>query len=142
MTMLARSGWRRPGSKPGWHRGGRLLCLVVASACSAAGWADDAGFAAFAERFTAAIEAGDADAVASLTRLPFLFEGRALARDEFTRAFPRLFDAEVRSCLARGSFRPEEAGLRVAFCPPYAFYFGLSGGEWRLVEFAADGEPD
>lgn len=142
MTVPARSGWRRPASNAARLWSGTLLALVFACACSAAALAEDAGFAAFARRFTAAIEAGDANAVATLTRLPFLFEGRPLAHDEFTGAFTRLFDADVRRCLARGAFKPEEPGLRVAFCPPYAFYFGLSRGEWRLVEFAADGEPD
>lgn len=81
----------------------------------------------------------DGAAVASLTRLPFLFEGMPRDRRGFLAIYPRLFDTGVRRCLAR-AVPVAEDGAKVLFCRPYAFYFRPVNGAWRLVEFGADGE--
>jgi len=113
-----------------------LMWLLLALACPPLR-ADD--FAGFLARFRAAVNAQDRAAVASLTRLPFLFEGRELDRAGFERAVPRLFAAAQRRCLAKESAQPEGDRL-VVFCSPYAYYFGRAGGQYRFLEFAADGE--
>ncbi|MEW6679083.1 MAG: hypothetical protein AB1421_14295 [Pseudomonadota bacterium] len=96
-------------------------------------------FSAYLADFRQALARNDSARIASLTRLPFLFEGHQQDRQGFIRIYPQLFDAPTRRCLART--RPmEEDGARVIFCQPYAFYFRLEQGAWRLVEFAADGE--
>ena len=83
---------------------------------------------------------GDPAAVASLTRMPFLFEGRQLDRVAFERAVPKLFDARLRRCMARARAVPEpaEPGVRVVSCAPYNFYFDVQGGTWQLRDFAVD----
>ena len=101
--------------------------------------ADDA-FAEFLARFRAALAEPDAQAVAALTRLPFLFESEWRADAEYRRIVPQLFAAPVRSCIARTEAIDED-DAKVIFCDPYAFYFRRDGtGAWQFVEFAADGE--
>jgi len=114
-----------------------LMVLLLALACAPPSWADD--FAAFHARFRAAVATQDSAAVASLTRLPFLFEGRALESAGFQRAAPKLFSAAQRRCLAKAPALPE-GDRQVVFCKPYTYYFGRAGGSYRLLEFAADGE--
>lgn len=112
------------------------LVLALVLACQPV-QADD--FAGFQASFRAAVIEQDRAAVASLTQLPFLFEGRELDRVDFERAVPRLFGAAQRRCLAKVRARPE-GDRQVVFCRPYAYYFGRAGGQYRFLEFAADGE--
>jgi hypothetical protein len=114
-----------------------LMGLLLALACQPLWAADD--FASFDARFRAAVIAQDRAAVASLTQLPFLFEGRALDRAAFERALPLLFAAAQRRCLAKAPAQAE-GERQVVFCAPYAYYFGRAGGHYRFLEFAADGE--
>lgn len=99
-----------------------------------------AALAAFLARFRAALAGPDAEALADLTRLPFLFENEPRDRAGFVRIVPLLFDAPTRACLATARPAPEEDRF-VLSCPPYAFYVGRGeGGALRLLEFGADGE--
>ena len=87
----------------------------------------------------AAAQPGGA-ALADLTQLPLLFEGRPHARDTFiAEVAPALFTASVRHCLRRARPQPEGDRLLV-WCKPYAFYLGPVQGRWRLIEFGADAE--
>lgn len=86
-----------------------------------------------------ALAADDRVALASLTQLPFLYEGQGLDASGFRQAIPELFTPAVRRCLAQA--RPiAEDDRYVLFCPPYGFYFGRTVDGYRLIEFMADGE--
>ncbi len=102
----------------------------------------DAGteFGAFLLRWRAAVIADDADAVARLAQVPFLFEGRGHDRESMKqRVVPALLTAEVRRCL-RTAAPLREDDRYVLSCAPYLFYLGRVDGQWRWVEFAADGK--
>ena len=72
--------------------------------------------------------------------LPFLFEGRDHAREGVAReVVPALLTVEVRHCL-RTAAPLREDDRYVLSCVPYQFHLGRVDGEWRWVEFAADGE--
>lgn len=93
---------------------------------------------AFAERFRAAAAQPDPAALADVTALPFLYEGRRIERDTFMRdAVPALFTPRVRRCLQRAAAQREGDRL-VLWCRPYGFHLGAVHGQWRLVEFVAD----
>jgi hypothetical protein len=104
--------------------------------------AADAGrdFDVFLDRFRAALHARDATAIADLTRLPFLYEGRRLDRAAFVQVLPALFDARLSACLAQA--RPQaEGACRLLYCALCTVHLRAdAGGRWRLAEFAADGE--
>lgn len=117
----------------------RLLLLLLLALVWRPLWAED--FAGFHARFRAAVSAQDGPALAGLTRLPFLFEGRALDRAGFQRNVPGLLFADAqRRCLIRQAALSDDGDRRVVFCRPYAFYFGRVDGHYRFLEFAADGE--
>lgn len=95
---------------------------------------------AFVAKFRHAVAQPGGAALAELTQLPFLFEGRAHQRDAFVaKVVPALFTPKVRECLQRAQPRVEEGRL-VLWCGPYAFYLGPVQGRWRLVEFGVDAE--
>ena len=52
---------------------------------------------------------------------------------------PALLTVEVRHCL-RTAAPLREDDRYVLSCAPYQFHLGRVDGEWRWVEFAADGE--
>lgn len=121
-----------------------LRASLLAAACALTiaphAGADD-GFAAFQAGFRAAVARGDADAVATLTRLPFLFDGRPQDATGFRRVvWPALFTPSLRRCWAqaRALSEPGQPGERSLHCTPYALHFDADGGRWRLREFSAD----
>ncbi|HVK33558.1 MAG TPA: hypothetical protein VM845_13785 [Burkholderiaceae bacterium] len=86
----------------------------------------------------AAAARGDGPALADLTALPFLYEGRSLDRAQFiARAVPGLFTPAVRRCLQRAPAEAEDGAL-VLWCKPYGFYLRPVDGAWRLADFVAD----
>lgn len=118
----------------------RLAAAALLLATAGAAGADD-GFAAFHAGFRAAVARGDAQAVAALTRLPFLFEGRALDAAGFRReVWPALFAPALRRCWAqaRALAEPGPGGDYSLHCAPYALHFDAAGGRWQLREFSAD----
>jgi len=116
-----------------------LAALLLFGGAAPAARGEDPALEAFLARFRAALARNDAAAVADLTQLPFLFENEPRDRAGFARIYPRLFDDDVRACLAKAEPEPEDERW-VAFCGPYLFFFGRAGGEIRLLEFAADPE--
>ena len=122
---------------------GRSRWCLAGLACAwmlqprAAPAADPAG-PAFVERFRSAAAQPDPAALADITALPFLYEGRRIGRDGFMRdAAPALFTPNVRHCLQRAAARREGDRL-VLWCSPYGFHLGPVYGQWRLIEFVAD----
>jgi hypothetical protein len=117
--------------------------LLAALACAlglhaAAADAQDAAGQAFVARFRAALAQADAGALADLSALPFLYEGRGLGREAFARdAAPALFTPSVRRRLQHAPAQREGDRL-LLWCKPYGFYLGPLRGQWRLIEFVAD----
>lgn len=115
-----------------------LLAFVVVAPLSASD--ADPDFAAFLSRWRGAVATNDAEAVASLAQVPFLFESEPRDRRAVTRTVvPALLTADVRRCL-RTAIPLREDDRYVLSCAPYLFYLGRVDGQWRWVEFAADGE--
>jgi len=118
----------------------RVSLVVVLLMGGRAAVAEAPGFDAFFHAFRSAVVRQDAAAVASMTQLPFLYEGEALGREAVEGIVPTLFSPAVRACVGQASPVAEEAA-RVVFCAPYAFYFRAEpDGRWRFDTFGADGE--
>lgn len=112
------------------------LCAIGLHAAAAD--AQDAADQAFVTRFRAALAQANAGALADLSALPFLVEGRGLGREAFVRdAVPALFTPDVRRCLQHAPVQREGDRL-VLWCKPHGFYLGPVRGQWRLIEFVAD----
>ena len=117
------------------------LLLVFACGIAAAQPVDaEADFGAFLSRWREAAVANDADAIAGMAQVPFLFESEPRDRADVARmVVPALLTADVRRCL-RTAPPLREDDRYVLSCVPYLFYFGRVDGQWRWMEFAADGE--
>jgi hypothetical protein len=91
-------------------------------------------FSPFWQRFKAAISKNDKEAVASMTRLPFLYDNKERSRAEFLKIYPQLFTPKVRRCIVRARPQPDGENYDV-FCGELIFYFGKDGNEYKLLEF-------
>lgn len=119
-------------------RRGTLRSLLSAALLAAACLTPRAAAADPLQAWRAAAARGDAEALADLAVLPFLFDGQPLNRQQFiARAVPGLFTPAVRRCLARAPTQPEDGAL-VLWCKPYGFYLRPVNGAWRLADFVAD----
>ena len=119
-----------------------LLLLLVSPAGLPAQKASVSGqknetFAAFWLRFKTAVAADDRAAVASMTKLPFLLEGKELNRDGFIKRYNQLFDRKVKRCFARGKTIKDGDGFSL-FCGETIFLFGKVGGEYRFLEIGVN----
>lgn len=125
-------------------RANRLASLLVLILIGSAIFGDVAQsqtaepeFTAFLTRFRAAISKNDKEAVASMTKLPFLYESKERSREEFIRIYPQLFTPAIRRCLVRA--KPLKEGENYdLFCGQLIFYLGKDSGEYKLLEFGVN----
>ena len=97
----------------------------------------DQHFQSFWRKFKVAVAKNDKHAVASMTKLPFLFESQERTRAQFIKIYNQLFDLKVRRCFATAKALREEDVYEV-FCAKRIFYFGKVEGEYKLIEFGVD----
>jgi hypothetical protein len=91
----------------------------------------------FWTKFKAAVVANDKEAVASMTRLPFLFQGRELTKQAFIQKFGVLFDAKVKRCFEKAKLVKEGDGFEV-FCGQQIFLFGKVNGSYKFTEIGVN----
>ena len=94
-------------------------------------------FQSFWQKFKVAVAKNNKQAVASMTKLPFLFESKERTRTEFIRIYNQLFDIKVRRCFATAKAL-KEGDVYEVFCARKIFYFGKVEGEYKLIEFGVD----
>ncbi len=120
-----------------------VFLLLIVSCSTGVGLAQtpktDPEFTAFLTKFRAAISRNDKEAVASMTKLPFLYDSKERNREDFIRIYPQLFTPKIRRCLA--SAKPLKEGENYdLFCGQLIFYLGKDGatGEYKLLEFGVN----
>jgi hypothetical protein len=114
-----------------------ILLLLVPLNDAAQTAAPDPSFQPFWSKFKAAVAANDKEAVASMTKLPFLFDSKERTRAEFIKIYPQLFDLKVRKCFPTAKVL-KEGDVHEVFCAKLIFYFGNVDGKYMFTEFAAD----
>ena len=97
---------------------------------------DEAGLQ-FWTKFKAAVAKNDKEAVASMTRLPFLLENRELARPGFIQKFDAIFNVRVKRCFAKAALVKEDDGFEV-FCGQQIFLFAKVGGVYKFTEIGVN----
>jgi len=118
-----------------------VASLLLLSSCAPA-WAqgkaqvDEAGLQ-FWTKFRTAVAKSDKEAVASMTRLPFLLANRQLAKAAFIQKFEVIFDSRVKRCFATAKLIKEGDGFEV-FCGKQIFLFEKASGAYRFTEIGAD----
>jgi hypothetical protein len=106
-------------------------------------------FAAFWQRFRAAVRANDRGQLQAMTHLPFDFDGRSYAAADFAALAPRLYDAKTRHCLLTETPLHDQDMYEV-FCGETVYVFSTDpdlpdyaaanpdGSAWRLIEIGAN----
>jgi len=97
---------------------------------------DEAGLQFWA-KFKAAVAANDKEVVASMTRLPFLLQGKKLSKAAFIQKFGVLFDARVKRCFAKARLVKENDGFEV-FCGQQIFLFEKVNGAYKFTEIGVN----
>ena len=122
------------------HRFAMALMLIVST--SGAAWpqnknkVDEAGLQ-FWMKFKTAVAKNDKEAVASMTRLPFLLENRELGKTGFIQKFDAIFGVRVKRCFAKASLVKEGEGFEV-FCGQQIFLFEKVGGLYKFTEIGVN----
>jgi hypothetical protein len=97
----------------------------------------DAAGVQFWAKFKAAVVTNDKETVASMTRLPFLFQGRELTKPAFIQKFGVIFDARAKRCFEKAKLVKEGEGFEV-FCGQQIFLFEKVNGVYKFTEIAAN----
>ena len=114
-----------------------LLLFSNAFAFAQSGKQVDADGVQFWSKFKAAVVANDKEAVASITRLPFLFQGRELTKQAFIQKFAVLFDAKAKRCFEKAKLVKEGEGFEV-FCGQQIFLFDKVKGVYKFTEIGVN----
>jgi hypothetical protein len=116
---------------------GMLAGLFFVIVCLAALGAESKPYEGFWKQFQAAVVAGDRQAVATQTKLPFLLEGKNLDRAAFVAKFDQLFSPKMKGCFAKAKPMPSEAGFDI-FCGEQIFLFEKTKTGYRFAEIGVN----
>src|SRR5436190_6301566 len=95
-------------------------------------------FGSFWKTFKATVARNDKQAVADVTKLPFLYDSKERDREGFIKIYDQLFTSKIRRCIATAKPKKEGANYDV-FCGDLIFYFGKdTDGKYKLLEFGVN----
>ena len=95
-------------------------------------------FSSFWKSFKAAVARNDKQAVADVTKLPFLYDSKERDREDFIKIYPQLFSRKVRRCVATAKPTKEGENYEI-FCGELIFYFGKdTDGKYKFSEFGVN----
>jgi hypothetical protein len=94
-------------------------------------------FKTFWMKLKTAVAANDREAVASMTKLPFLFDNQDLNREGFIKRYDEIIDRKARRCFAREKPLREQESYEI-FCGQMIYYFSQDNGEWKFVSIGVN----
>ena len=115
-----------------------LAMNSMGMSAQAPGRQTQADFVSFWTRFRAAVSASDKEAVASMTKLPFLFEGDELNKARFIEQFDRIFDRRVKARLLKTKPVKDGAYYEVFCGAESVFLFKRIDGKYKFVEIGVN----
>ena len=95
-------------------------------------------FASFWKTFKAAIARNDKEAIADVTKLPFLYNSQERDRAGFLKIYGELFTRKIRRCMATA--KPKKAAdTYEVYCGELIFYFSKdTEGKYQFREFGVN----
>jgi len=119
-----------------------IALLVVGccvSPCSVQGQTAkvDPEFNAFWVKFKAAVARNDKAAVADMTKLPFMLEGKDIDRAGFIKQYSSLFTPKMRRCFARAKPSRDQEAMEI-FCGDQIFLFTKVDGVYKFTEIGVN----
>jgi hypothetical protein len=97
----------------------------------------DPEFNAFWIKFKAAVARNDKPAVADMTKLPFMLEGKDLDRAGFIKRYISLFTPKMRRCFARAKPARDRDFMEI-FCGDQIFLFAKVDGVYKFTEIGVN----
>ena len=95
-------------------------------------------FSSFWTTFRGAIARNDKEAVADITKLPFLYDSKERDREGFLKIYPQLFTRKIRRCVATAKPSREGENYEI-FCGDLILYFGKdTDGKYKFIEFGVN----
>ena len=93
-------------------------------------------FAAFWVQFKTAVAKDDKEAIAGMTKLPFVYgTSKPLSKAEFIKECGKLFDQKTRRCFAKAKpVKEEDRDSYSVFCGEEIFVFEKVNGEYRFTD--------
>ncbi|MCC6979422.1 MAG: hypothetical protein IT343_13950 [Candidatus Melainabacteria bacterium] len=97
----------------------------------------DPGFDAFWVKFCDALKRNDKEAIASMTKLPYLWNDKKLNKQEFIAKYNQLFDKKTRDCLVKQ--KPvQDTTYYSAFCGEEIFMFQKIKNTYMFTEIGVN----
>lgn len=109
------------------------FALIAVLLFQSAGLAKDAVFDAFWVKFQTALKKNDKEAIASMTRLPYLYESEKMDKKAFIAYCDKLFSKKTRACLLKEKPVKDQTSF-FAFCGEQIFIFEKVNGVWMFTE--------
>jgi|AGTN01.1.fsa_nt_gi hypothetical protein len=97
----------------------------------------DASFDAFWTKFKAAVVKKDKAAVASMTKLPYLFDSKKLNKEQFIAKYNLLFPKATVTCFAKAKPIVDQDNYLV-FCGEQIYCFGKEKDKWFFTEIGVN----
>ena len=95
-------------------------------------------FATFWKTFKGAIARNDKEAIADLTKLPFLYDSQERDRAGFLKIYGQLFTPKIRRCMATAKPK-KDADTYEVYCGELIFYFSKdTEGKYQFREFGVN----
>lgn len=115
-----------------------VLLILLFSVASAQKQTLDPEFSAFWKTFKGLLAKNDKEAIADITKLPFLYDSKERDRAGFIKIYPQLFTPKIRRCFATAKPTREQQNYDV-FCGDLIFYLGKdTDGRFKLLEFGVN----
>jgi hypothetical protein len=111
-----------------------VICVLVCFAFIAA--AEARSFAAFWVQFKTAVAKDDKEAIAEMTRLPFVYgTSKPLSKADFIKECGKLFDQKTRKCFSKAKpIKEDNRDSYSVFCGEEIFVFAKVNGEYRFTD--------
>lgn len=109
-----------------------LLCAPGAFAACA-----DPQFNAFWTKFKTAVVKSDKQTVASLTKLPFMLDGKTATKQQFIAKYDSLFPKGTAACFKKEKPSLDQSIYEV-FCGEQIYIFSKVNGKWMFTEIGVN----
>ena len=94
-------------------------------------------FYSFWERFKDALRKNDKNALADMTKLPYLDDEKKLNKAQFIARSETIFSAATRKCLVRQKPVPDQNSI-FFFCDDSIYIFAKDQGKYKFIEIGVN----
>lgn len=113
-----------------------MSLLVPTIGCASPAFAEPS-FDAFWTKFKAAVAKKDKAAVASMTRLPYLYDSKKLDKEQFIAKYDLLFPKETATCFSKAKPTADKEDYFV-FCGEQIYCFNKEKDKWLFTEIGVN----